>query len=211
MSTRWMVRLLAVSALLTGCGASGEGATPPPRPAGATTAPSVAPSPVDPDAAETMTIAEVLRRDGRFSTWHDLAQRARTRVAPSWLDVWDWEATRMGDDREGVTVFVPTDAAFEQLDPAVLAVLDDPDIEDDLLYSLMGHHYVHRLYPSSAFRPGPQRTWGRSLDGPIELGVDPLTWDGQPIVQTDLRTANGYIHVISGVVVPDTLAAAAAG
>lgn len=34
------------------------------------------------------------------------------------------------------------------------------------------------------------------------MTVEPLTYGGQPILQTDLRVANGYIHVIGGVVVP---------
>jgi hypothetical protein len=39
----------------------------------------------------------------------------------------------------------------------------------------------------------------------VELTRDPLTYGGCPILQTDLRAANGYIHVIGGVVVTDQL------
>jgi len=156
-----------------------------------------------------MTIAEVLRTDDRFSRFRDIAQRAPTGIAPSWLDVWDFDASQMGDNRDGVTVFVPIDAAFEALDPAILAVIEGPDADDELLYSFLGHHYVHRLYASSDFEPRPQDTWRQSSSGPVELTVDPATWGGHAIVQTDLRALNGYLHVIDGVVIPDEVAAAA--
>ncbi len=164
---------------------------------------------VTPAEAETMTIAEVLRTDERFSRFRELAERTQTPVDDSWLAVWDWSAPRMGDDREGVTVFVPTNAAFDALDPAVVAVLEDPGVNNGWLYDLLGHHYVHRLYPSEDFEPGAQRTWRQSASGAVELAVDPLTWGGQPVEQTDLRVANGFLHVIGGVVIPDAVAAAA--
>jgi hypothetical protein len=49
------------------------------------------------------------------------------------------------------------------------------------------------------------------LSGPVdvELTLDPLTYGGCPILQTDLRTANGYIHVIGGVVLTDKVRDAA--
>ena len=191
--------VLLMFAALTACGGPEAGSAP------ATAQPVVT---VAPEEAATMTIADVLRADERFSKYRALVERTRTPIAESWLEVWDWNAARMGDDRDGVTVFVPTDAAFEMLEPAVLAVLDDPDVDNELLYALLGHHYVHRLYPSRSFEPGPQATWRRSASGPVELTLDPLTWGGSSIEQTDLRTANGYIHVIGGVVVPDEVAAA---
>lgn len=164
---------------------------------------------VAPQDAEAMTIAEVLRTDERFSRFRELAERAQTPVDDSWLAVWDWNAERMGDDREGVTVFVPTDDAFDALDPAVVAVLEDPGVNNGWLYDLLGHHYVHRLYPSDEFEAGPQRTWRQSASGPVQLAVDPVTWGGQPAEQTDLRVANGVLHVSGGVVVPDAVTAAA--
>lgn len=157
----------------------------------------------------TMSIADVMRSDERFSRYRDILERTETQIAESILAVFDFPAARMGNNRDGVTVFAPTDAAFEALDQAVLAVIEDPQVDNDLLYSLFGHHYVHRLYPSHEFEPGDQVTWRRSASGPVQLGTDPFSWGGHPIVQTDIRAANGYIHAVDGVVVPDDLAAAA--
>jgi hypothetical protein len=41
------------------------------------------------------------------------------------------------------------------------------------------------------------------------MTIDPLAYGGQPIIETDLRVTNGYIHVIGGVVVPDLVLRAA--
>lgn len=196
--------LLAVGVLAAGCGAtntSEAAVSPSPTTSGLVT--------VAPADAVTMTIAEVLRADGRFTRFREIAERAGTDIAESWLEVWDGDADQMGDDREGVTVFVPTNAAFTSLEPAVLATVAGDDVDNELLDALLGHHYVHRLYPSSAFEAGPQRTWRRSPSGPVELGLEPPTWGGHLIEQTDLWTTNGIIHVLAGVVVPDALAAAA--
>lgn len=203
-----MVGVVLVAAL-TGCagdGTVGTAASTAPEDASVTASATAAAAPGPDD-----TIADVLRSDPRFSRFRDVVARTQTPIADSVLDVWDWPATRMGDDRDGVTLFVPIDAAFEALDPAILAVLEDPDVDNALLYDLFGHHYVHRLYPSSAFEAGDQQTWSRSAGGAVQLGLDPPTWGGHPIVEADIRAANGWIHAVDGVVVPDDLAAAAAG
>lgn len=203
---RWSI---AVLMLATGCGgaasdsATAEAAASPASPDALTT--------VAPADAASMSIADVLRTDERFSTFRGIVERTQTPIASSWLEVWGWDAARMGDNRDGVTVFAPTNAAFEALDAEVLAVIQDPEVDNSLLYSLLGHHYIHRLYPSTSFEPGPQPTWRRSASGPVELTLDPLTWGGLAIDQADLRVANGYIHAIAGVVVPDEVAAAADG
>lgn len=200
------VPLLVALAVVTACGSS-EPAAGAASPSPDASAPQ--PATVDLDEASTMTIAEVLRSNEHVSRYRTVVERTETPIAESILAVWDWPAGQMGADRDGVTVFVPTDAAFEALDPAVLATIDDPDVDNDLLYSLFGHHYVHRLYPSDEFEAGDQGTWRASASGPVQLGLDPLTWGGHRIVQTDIRTTNGIIHVIDGVVVPDVLADAA--
>lgn len=151
-----------------------------------------------------MSIADFLETDARFKRWHDLAGETMSPMGLSWLEIWDLSADRMGDDREGVTVFVPTDAAFQHLEPSTLAGLEQ---DNQLRYLLLGHHYVHRLYPASDFERGPQRTWRGN--GSVELELEPPTWGGCPILETDIRVSNGYVHVVGGVVIPAELRASA--
>ena len=160
--------------------------------------------------AAGMSIAELLEADPRFEEFRKLAAATVSEgLGRSWMEIWDMRAEQMGDFREGVTVFVPTDGAFERLDPGLATALDGGELGNGLRYTLLGHHYVHRLYPSSEWESGPQRTWRGG--GDVELSLDPPTWAGCPIVQTDIRVANGYIHVLGGLVVPDEIQQASAG
>ena len=165
---------------------------------------------VDIDADSSITIADVLRSEPRFSRFRDLVSRVQTPVADSILEHWELPRTRLGNDRDGVTVFVPINSAFEALDADTLSLLDHPDVDNDLLYLLFSQHYVATRYPSNAFAAGDQPTWRRSRAGAVQLVLDPLTWGGHPIIATDLEVANGLIHVIGGVVVPEEVTTAAA-
>jgi uncharacterized surface protein with fasciclin (FAS1) repeats len=169
---------------------------------------------VSPAEAEELTIAEVLRRDERFSQFRKLAEGTDTQVAKSFLETWDQPTDRLGNEL-WMTVFVPTDAAFAVLDPEILAAFEEGRLDNLVRYVWLGHHSVHRPYPSTEFAEGLQHNWQptgmgswektEGLSGPVdvELTLDPLTYGGCPILQTDLRTENGYIHVIGGVVLTD--------
>jgi uncharacterized surface protein with fasciclin (FAS1) repeats len=160
--------------------------------------------------AAGMSIAELLMTDPRFDEFRNLtAQTVSGGLGISWLEIWDMDAERMGDNRDGVTVFVPADTAFARLDPGLASALREGGLDNELRYTLLGHHYVHRLYPSSEWESGPQRTWRGG--GTVEMTLDPPTWGGCPIGQTDIRVNNGYIHVLDGIVIPDEIQQAVAG
>jgi uncharacterized surface protein with fasciclin (FAS1) repeats len=177
---------------------------------------------VSPSEGEALTIAEVLRRDERFSRFRALAEGTDTTVGKSFLETWAQPTDRPGNEI-WVTVFVPTDTAFAVLDPEILAAFEDGRLDNLARYVWLGHHSVHRPYPSSDFSEGLQANWQptgvgswektEGLSGPVdvELTLDPLTYGGCRILQPDLKTRNGYIHVIGGVVVPDQVREAAAG
>ncbi len=166
--------------------------------------------------ARRLTVAEVLRRDERFMQFRKLAGMTATQVAVSFLEIWDHRTDRPGN-RVWVTVFVPTDTAFAALDPRIRTAFERGQLDNLTRYTWLGHHTIHRPYPSKDFNEGLQGNWqptGRGTwenttgpSGPVdvELTLDPLTYGGCPILQTDLRTANGYIHVIGGVVLTDDL------
>jgi uncharacterized surface protein with fasciclin (FAS1) repeats len=162
---------------------------------------------VRPAQARHMTIADVLRQDERFTVFRQLAEHTQTSAPgrPSWLELWDWPASKLGDDHDGYTVFAPTDEAFARLEPVLREALAEGRLINAERYWLLGYHGVHRLFPSSEFGNGSAGSW----EGDVQMTLDPLTYGGQPILQTDLRVANGIIHVIDGVVVPDLVLQAA--
>ena len=211
--------ILLVTALLTACAGPGSPSVVQPsgemEPSAASdaaatlsecaswTAPTDGASPVEPTAE--MDIADLLRADARFARFCRLTERTvSSGLGVSWLEIWDFPADRMGDDQDGVTVFVPTNAAFDTLDPGIHSALERGEVANEAVYALLGHHYVHRLYPSSEFEPGLQRTW--SGTGTVELTLDPITFGGCAVVQADVRVANGYVHVVDCVVLPPDLA-----
>lgn len=151
------------------------------------------------------TIAEWLSREPRFERFCELVEGTRSAgLGLSWLEIWHWPASRMGDNRNGVTVFAPTNEAFAALDAVTLSALLDGTVDNELRYRLLGHHYIHRLYPSDAFEPGPQPTWRGA--GSVELRLDPLVFGDCGIVETDIRATNGFIHAIDCIVVPPDVA-----
>jgi uncharacterized surface protein with fasciclin (FAS1) repeats len=154
-----------------------------------------------------MTIADVLRLDELFTVWRQLAEHTKTGAPglPTWLELWDRPAAQLGDDDEGMTIFVPTDVAFTNLEPVVRDALAEGSLINAERYWLLGYHTVHRLFPSSEFQDGDVAPW----EGDVQMTIDPLAYGGQPIIETDLRVTNGYIHVIGGVVVPDLVLRAA--
>lgn len=193
---RFTVKLLGSLVCLVLLAACGSGATS----AVSSPSPQEQLRTVSPERASDMTIAEVLGADERFTIFHELADSTETGIPghPSWLEVWDWDPERLGDAREGVTVFVPTDDAFAAAGEHLVDAIRSGDLVNQARYLWLGHHYVHVLYPSSDFEAGRQHTWR----GNVDMKLDPPTWGGHAVVQTDLRTANGYIHVVDGVVVP---------
>jgi hypothetical protein len=227
-----------MSALGTSCGglgapapaspAAGDSSAPPPTSERSLEAPSAAVTPREvsdscrddagalPTEATSaaqptsdLTIAGLLTSDPRFELFCGIASQA---VSPglglSWLEIWDWPASRMGDNQDGVTVFAPTDDAFATLDSVVLAALENGALANEVLISLLAHHYIHWLYASADFQPGAQPTRGRSTT--VELSLAPLTFGGCAVVETDIRVANGVVHVLDCVVVPVELAEAVA-
>ncbi len=98
------------------------------------------------------------------------------------------------------TVFAPTDEAFAALGEETLsAVLADPA----LLTSILLYHVVPGVVPASdVVNAGSIKTaMGESLTVSVESGVKV---DNANVVQTDILTRNGIIHVIDAVLLPPT-------
>jgi uncharacterized surface protein with fasciclin (FAS1) repeats len=135
-------------------------------------------------AEEEMDIVETAVAAGDFTTLAALLEQAGL------------VETLQGDGP--FTVFAPTDAAFEALDPATLeAVQNDPE----LLKSVLLYHVVEGEVMSSDIEPGDVPT--------VEGSTVTITVDGgtvkvndATVTTADVTASNGVIHVIDTVLVP---------
>lgn len=98
---------------------------------------------------------------------------------------------------EPVTLFAPSDDAYESLPADVLGALRaDPDA----LRALVVHHSAPFALESDEFVDGGLEMSDRSVQ---PIVTDPLTIDGIEISATDIDAPNGVVHIIEGVLVPD--------
>ncbi|MEL6109723.1 MAG: fasciclin domain-containing protein [Planctomycetota bacterium] len=138
---------------------------------------------------------QVLQEDGRFTIF----TRAIT-------------ASRQGklfqNVHDNYTVFAPTDAAFERLGAEVVESLFRPE-NDERLEDIIKHHISDAVYSAGksygATRLGvadvtPISAFGQQLNFATNAGT--ATIDGVEILETDIPTANGLIHVVNSVILP---------
>jgi uncharacterized surface protein with fasciclin (FAS1) repeats len=115
------------------------------------------------------------------------------------------DAAGMAEEFAGTgpfTVFVPTDEAFAELDPAVLVALQDP-ANVEVLRSILRFHAVEGNWYSNVFVDGEQTTLEGSL---VELStVGGVTVSGVNVVTLDIPASNGVVHAIDAVLVPPTV------
>jgi uncharacterized surface protein with fasciclin (FAS1) repeats len=117
---------------------------------------------------------------------------------------------------KNLTVFAPTDAAFASIPAAELSALM---ADKAALQKFVLHHVVNAPVDSAKIKgakgPVPSGAGDQILlDGSDEAGV--LKVDGATIVQADIRTGSGLLHVVDKVLVAgqgaaDPPAAAAPG
>jgi uncharacterized surface protein with fasciclin (FAS1) repeats len=100
------------------------------------------------------------------------------------------------------TLFAPTDAAFAKLPPGIERMLFAPDNKDQLAQVLRYHMVAGRLL--TADLEGKILT-PTSLEGArLQIdGIGPaIKVDDATIIQTEIEAANGVIHVIDAVLLP---------
>lgn len=101
---------------------------------------------------------------------------------------------------KNLTLFAPTDAAFQTMGSAELAKL----MEDKAgLQKLLTHHIINAPVDSSKIKgargPVPSVAQDQILLDGSEEGA--LKADGATIVQADVRATNGIVHVVDKVLV----------
>ena len=98
------------------------------------------------------------------------------------------------------TVFAPTDEAFTALPAGVLDKLLLPK-NKAVLAKILTYHVVAGSVPASAVRTGPAPSVeGSSLN--LTASDGKVTVNGANVVQADVATSNGVIHVIDKVLLP---------
>lgn len=109
------------------------------------------------------------------------------------------------DGPKRVTVFAPTNAAFDALavqlgyadGMALVNALPAEQLTPILLYHVTnGNRSANSLFPPKNVR----MLSGDRAQTAVENHV--RTIDGQPILATNIRASNGFIHVIGGVMLP---------
>jgi uncharacterized surface protein with fasciclin (FAS1) repeats len=105
------------------------------------------------------------------------------------------------DGNRRLTVFAPTDAAFEDLFDA-LGVTSVNDIPLETLRAVLLHHVAPgQRFSGDVLASSRIRTLNRDFATPSIQGGQPYI-DGARIVLPDVRAANGVIHVIDAVILP---------
>lgn len=108
-----------------------------------------------------------------------------------------------------LTVFAPTDAAFEALPAELLqAVLDDPE---GLLTQVLLYHVVSGKVMSGDLSDGLEATTLQGEAVTFMIGDGAAMVNDANIIMADIETSNGVIHVIDAVILPPSLLAAVSG
>lgn len=101
------------------------------------------------------------------------------------------------------TVFAPTDEAFAALPAGVLDKLLLPENKETLT-KILTYHMIADLVPAGAIQTGPAPSVeGANLN--LTNGDRKVTVNGANVVQANVATINGVIHVIDAVLLPPDL------
>ncbi|NNE35764.1 MAG: fasciclin domain-containing protein [Rhodothermales bacterium] len=99
------------------------------------------------------------------------------------------------------TVFAPTNAAFNKLDPATLASLLEPANKAQLADILRYHVVSGAVSAEDVLGLTSAKTvLGENVDISVENGV--VSVNGAKVTDTDIEASNGIIHVIDTVLLP---------
>lgn len=171
----------------------------PPAPAPAAAAP--APAMDKPVVANGDTLA-TLKLDGRFTTFVKAIDSTNLAAVIK---------------NPGLTVFAPTDAALAALPPADLAKLN---ADKTAMQRMVLHHVINAPISGDSFKGKKGMYPSGATDKILLDGSDEnaLKADGATIVQKDIKTSTGTLHIVDHVLIagqgdptmPETAAAAPA-
>lgn len=141
------------------------------------------------DLAMQGTIADLAAEDPRFTTFVALVEQAGL-------------TDKLDGDAE-YTVFAPTNAAFEKLDPELVTQLKSGEA-DDKLTSILKAHIVEGETLSSNIADG-EMSVATLADADISVNKsgDSVTIGNATVVAADIDASNGVIHAVDTVIMPD--------
>ena len=101
------------------------------------------------------------------------------------------------------TVFAPTDKAFAAIPKSTLKSLLKPENKDKLAKILKYHVVAGKVDAKGAIQAGKAKTLaGNQVN--IELKAGQLRINKSKVLNNDIETSNGIIHVIDQVLIPDS-------
>ena len=141
------------------------------------------------DLAMQGTIADLAAEDPRFTTFVALVEQAGL-------------TDKLDGDAE-YTVFAPTNAAFEKLDPELVTKLKSGEANDKLT-SILKAHIVEGETLSSNIADG-EMSVATLADADISVNKsgDSVTIGNATVVAADIDASNGVIHAVDTVIMPD--------
>ena len=160
-------------ALLTGCGSEVET--------------EQAPTETAADAMEEADILDTLKRADGFDTFVSAV-----------------EAAGMAETLQGegpLTVFAPTQEAFNRMDQNVLNDLMKPQ-NKEALAQVIGIHVFEGNYSYDDLTDGMELTNLAGMTLPITVDGDSKMIAGDLIVGSDIEASNGVIHVPNDIIAP---------
>ena len=140
------------------------------------------------------SIAAVLAADDRF----DVLTRILEQDAPAIV------LRSLGSTDIDITWFAPTDEAFAALPDALLDALLSYDRR---IQAVLDHHAIRGVYSSAELeaRARENGRLGTTAGALIELSLSDgeLKVDDATVVEADIEAANGVIHVVDAVLIPE--------
>jgi uncharacterized surface protein with fasciclin (FAS1) repeats len=107
----------------------------------------------------------------------------------------------LSNPEDALTLFAPTDAAFEALPDGLLAdLLADPS---GLLTDILLYHVVGSVALSTDLADGQEITTLLGLDVVVTINGDGVFINDAQVIIADILASNGVVHVIDAVLVPE--------
>ena len=94
---------------------------------------------------------------------------------------------------------LPSNAAWDDVDPAFLELILRPENVDQL-EDLLLYHFLPGRFPTTTLVPGPLETL---LPGEtVSVTVNPIAFDGAEVGQADIEACNGLLNELRALLLP---------